>query len=419
MKDKVFVISIDSLEDREVEYLLEEKNFGRILKDYSMYSFIQCAYPTYTYPCHASILTGLWPKDHGIYHNEPFSPEKKKTRWFWWSDDKKCKDAIDIATEKGVKTASVTWPVTAGSKGEFVIPEIWPEKGEDPDTVFVPYSSPKAIEIYKKNKKALYDFKNPFYPDIFATLCTVDIIKEYNPDLFFLHLSALDTLKHSKGLEEETIREALFFLDGKLGEILSAIEEKESLADYTFFILGDHGQMKIEKEFAINALFKDMGYLENERNWKIMAHPSSFSAEIHINGIEEDKAYSVLKGIMEKYPDAISRIMTKNEAEKKYGLSGPFTFVLESGEGVIFNSSLSSTIYSPSKAAATHGYAPERGPRPPFIVAGKRGEKNKRYMGGRLIDEAPTILSIFGLEMEGIEGKVLPGLITYPQDTSL
>ena len=89
--------------------------------------------------------------------------------------------------------------------------------------------------------------------------------------------------------------------------------------------------------------------------------------------------------------------ITKEEAESIHHLSGPFSFVLESKGGIIFSSSLSSPVFSGSKARSTHGYMPYRGPKPPFIVSGKRGEKNKRYIGGRLIDEIPTILSIFNL----------------------
>ena len=108
MGDRAFVISIDSLEDCDIPVLLEKKNFKRLLKDYSSYSNLECPYPTYTYPCHATILTGRWPKDHGIYHNEPFDPERTKTRWFWWSSDMKCENAIEVAHNNGLKVASVT-----------------------------------------------------------------------------------------------------------------------------------------------------------------------------------------------------------------------------------------------------------------------------------------------------------------------
>ena len=213
--------------------------------------------------------------------------------------------------------------------------------------------------------------------------------------------------------------EAIDFLDERIGEILDAIEESGTMEDYTFFILGDHGQMNIDKEFGINRVLKDMGYITDNKEWKIMAHPSSFSAEVHIKDICEEEAYKVLKEIQNKYPDAISKLITKKEALSIHHLSGPFSFVVESKGGVIFSSSLSSPIYSTSKARSTHGYMPQRGPKPPFIVSGKRGEKNKRYRGGRLVDEIPTILSIFNLKMEGSEGEVLQGLLTHPQDKDL
>ena len=419
MKDKAMVISIDSLQDSDISYFMEKKNFQRLLKDYSMYSAMECPYPTYTYPCHATIMTSRWPKDHGIYHNEPFDPERTKTRWFWWANDALKENAIEFAHNNGLTVASVTWPVTGGAKGDWVIPEIWPQKGEDPDTVFLPSSSPDVWDIYRKNKSSLYNFKNPFYPDIFATACTVDIIKEKKPDLFFLHLSALDTLRHTKGAEIEKMDEAISFLDEKIGEILSAMEEAGTLSDYTFFILGDHGQMNIEKEFGINRVLKDMGYITDNKEWKIMAHPSSFSAEVHTKDIDDGEALDVLERIKKEYPDAISEIISKERAESIHHLSGPFSFIVESVGGIIFSSSLSAPVFSSSKSAATHGYMPKRGPKPPFIASGKRAQKNKRYEGGRLIDEVPTVLSLFSLSMESAEGKPLPGLLTPPLDRDL
>ena len=41
MGDRAMVISIDSLEDSDIPYLLEKKNFAYLLKEYSSYSGLQ------------------------------------------------------------------------------------------------------------------------------------------------------------------------------------------------------------------------------------------------------------------------------------------------------------------------------------------------------------------------------------------
>ena len=42
MEDRAFVVSIDSLEDSDVPFLLEKENFRRLLKDFSWYSNLEC-----------------------------------------------------------------------------------------------------------------------------------------------------------------------------------------------------------------------------------------------------------------------------------------------------------------------------------------------------------------------------------------
>ena len=111
--------------------------------------------------------------------------------------------------------------------------------------------------------------------------------------------------------------------------------------------------------------------------------------------------------------------MTNFEAEEIYHLSGPFSLVLESSDGLIFSYSPFLPVLMERKEAdkhkisySTHGYAPERGPKPPFAVTGKRAVNGKRIPWARMVDEAPTILSLFGIRMEDIDGKVIEGLLS-------
>ena len=60
---------------------------------------------------------------------------------------------------------------------------------------------------------------------------------------------------------------------------------------------------------------------------------------------------------------------------------------------------------------STHGYTPSDGPLPPFAVCGRRAEKGKVIGKARLVDEGPTILSLFGIGMEDTDGKVISGLL--------
>lgn len=422
MKNKALVISIDSLEDGDLSLLLEYPNFREVLLDYSVSRDVECIYPSYTYPSHGSIITGCYPDRHGIYHNEPFDPERDKTEWFWWERDLKCKTMLEYAADHGLTTASVTWPVTGGSKGDWIIPEIWPQKGEDPDTAFLPSISPKAEEIYRRNRNHLFSLSNPFYPDLFAIGCTIDILREKKPDLMLLHLSALDTSRHSTGEDREKNRKAFAFLDEKMGEIISALKDAGTYSHTTFFILGDHGQKDAECFFSINRVLKDRGYIRDRHDWNIFAHPSSFSAEIYIRDIAKSEAKEALSSIMKDYPEYISRLLSVEETEERFCLSGPFAFVMESQGGTIFLTSYEEEVVIPlekRKARASHGYSPERGNRTIFLASGPCAAKNMEAEPCRLVDEAPTILSLFGIEMDKADGKSISALLNLPPDRDL
>lgn len=67
---RAIVISIDSLFTKDIEYIKELPNFKKILDGASIVKNINCVYPTLTYPCHTSIVTGVCPDKHKVSHNE-------------------------------------------------------------------------------------------------------------------------------------------------------------------------------------------------------------------------------------------------------------------------------------------------------------------------------------------------------------
>ena len=64
---------------------------------------------------------------------------------------------------------------------------------------------------------------------------------------------------------------------------------------------------------------------------------------------------------------------------------------------------------------STHGHLPEKGDKPPFIMCGPDVVENQVIKGGYLIDEAPTILKLFGIEAEQMDGKAF-GLVKCKED---
>jgi predicted AlkP superfamily pyrophosphatase or phosphodiesterase len=84
-------------------------------------------FPTLTYPSHTTLVTGVWPAEHGIGNNLRFDPERKMDgAWYWYADQIKVPTLWSAAHAAGLSTASVGWPVTVDSNDiDFLIPEYW------------------------------------------------------------------------------------------------------------------------------------------------------------------------------------------------------------------------------------------------------------------------------------------------------
>src|SRR5258706_8745586 len=71
-------------------------------------------------------MTGVWPAKHGILANQTFDPmQKNHEGWYWYAEDIRVPTLWDAAAAAGRTTASIQWPVTAGAKINWNIPEIW------------------------------------------------------------------------------------------------------------------------------------------------------------------------------------------------------------------------------------------------------------------------------------------------------
>ena len=66
------------------------------------------------------------PARHGILANEPFGPAGEDERVSCWSaDDIRVPTLWDAAADRGFVTSSVDWPVTAGARITYNIPQYW------------------------------------------------------------------------------------------------------------------------------------------------------------------------------------------------------------------------------------------------------------------------------------------------------
>ena len=112
--------------------------------------------------------------------------------------------------------------------------------------------------------------------------------------------------------------------------------------------------------------------------------------------------------------------MTKEEALDGYGLTGPFDFVIEGYEeaptefeATLNGEELFKVHMEPGRyfSVASHGHLPERNETTTFFACGPSIRKGVVIPRTKMINEAPTMAAMVGLNMDCCEGHVLDEIL--------
>lgn len=321
-KAKYIIISIDALRSEDLKFLKTLPNFSKLINHGSVVKKVTSIYPSVTYPCHASIITGCYPDKHGIYNNYLFQPGKDNPDWFWFYKYIKRKTIIDIAIEKNMKVATLFWPVTGGIKLKYNLAEILPHgKYKSQTSVSLKYSSTIfMLKCYLKYGHNLKGISQP-YLDNFTTECALDVLKK-GVDLSLIHLVDLDSMRHEFGTNSQESYDALKRHDVRLGQILSLLKEQNTLQDTTLFILGDHSFKDVDYMININSFLRDNNFIKLSSHGELLdytayAHKCDGSCEIFVkDSATKDRILNLLNkstlntlGIKTVYSDTVLVIL--------------------------------------------------------------------------------------------------------------
>ena len=78
MQRKLIVLSFDALQSNDVDVLERLPYCSELFKGAAIVRSVREVYPTLTYPIHTSILTGVTPATHGIFHNQRSSVQPER-----------------------------------------------------------------------------------------------------------------------------------------------------------------------------------------------------------------------------------------------------------------------------------------------------------------------------------------------------
>lgn len=428
-KKKLFVFCLDALCSMDIEWMRTMPNFKFMFEQGSWVTHMHSIYPSVTYPCHCSIVTGNYVEKHGIPHNEIVKAGDQNAPWYNMRHDVQSKTLLDYAKENGYSTCSLSWPVSGGADYDLNMPMIVPigYNGPNPEQFFESTATAELVERYfpRYGHHLIGEDRSL---DRYTMGLAAEIIKDYlQPDVMLVKMCDLDTVRHRYGVMNDHVIEQLHKHDAEFGVLLEQIRTHGDFENTNFVILGDHGQTDIDHVLNFNILLKQAGFISVDENdqltdYDAYCHSVGMSAWISLKDPSDEtmkqKVHEFLLSIKADPKYGLGHVFTKEEAREQYKLTGPFEFVIEGEAAISFGNTLSGDdAFSDTRvgdyktAKASHGGLPYKEQQTTFIACGPSVKQGVVIDQANLVDMAPTMAAMLQFKMQDVDGIILEQLL--------
>jgi predicted AlkP superfamily pyrophosphatase or phosphodiesterase len=407
---RMLVISIDGLRP---DYVTEADKHG--LKIPTLRKFLaESVYaegvigvvPTITYPSHTTMMTGVWPIEHGVFGNQKFNPLAEGKEQITLVSTIQVPTLWEVAHKAGYSVASVGWPVTTGAKFiDWLLPANAAFEGGDPDGAAVPanaatvtYDNPPGLReqlagaLPQGKKLDVNDRRHEWQ---------VEVMRRFKPHFMTAHVGHLDRQQHLHGPFSPAAWKTLEYLDGLVARLIAS--ERAVHPDAYILIVSDHGFLPTDRAMCVNALLARAGLLDVEHNsWKAAAYNTGGTSAIVVRDPADTATINKVKALIDaaaRNPEyGIGRVFTQQEVIARGGFPQAL-LMLEPAPGWRFVAGTKQIVLAVPGTGA-HGQMPDQPAlRSAFMLTGP-GVAAGRNLG--VIDMrqiAPTIAKILGLSL--------------------
>lgn len=412
----LIILSLDSLSTEDFKCAKELEGFKELINNGSYIENVESIYPSLTYPAHATVVTGRYPKNHGIVSNKVIDEGVVDRDWYWYRSYISGDTLYDAARREGLKTAALLWPVAAGAKINYNLPEIWSVKNSQSDILKLLKSGSKAymIDLELKFGKMRQGIKQPYLDD-FVCASAAYTIKSKKPNLMLVHFIDLDTQKHEYGVDSKEASDALKRLDKKIQDIISSLKEANIYEETAIIAFGDHSQLNVHTKVKPNVLFLEEGLLEINKGE--LNHYDAYFDSCDGSGyvyIKDEKYIDKVKDILTKLKDEgiVEKIYTTDEASE-LGANTNCSFMVEAATGYYFSDELyGDYIEKLSNTIGQHGYSPLKKDYTTVLIASGKGiKKGIKLKKGHIINHAKTFAHLLGFNLKEAEGQVVKEIL--------
>jgi predicted AlkP superfamily pyrophosphatase or phosphodiesterase len=417
----LLVISIDGLRPDYVthadEHGLKVPNLRRFVHEGAYAEGVVGVTPTVTYPSHTTLMTGVWPAQHGIYSNLIFDPMRKyESAWYWYAEDIKVPTLWTVAHQAGLSTASVNWPVTVGAPGiQYLIPEYWRIRGDPNDR--------KLIEALARPDSFLNELERTLGPfesnaedadfDRLLTKFAVEMIATKKPAFMTIHLPAMDEAEHKTGPFSAESNRTLEEIDGLIGQLIAAAQHAD--ADALVAVVSDHGFVATDHRVHLMIPFVNEGLVTLKSDskeigsWKASVWTAGGVSAIMLHDGNDSATKAQVKALLTRLQgdpaNGIARVLDRAQMDK-FGAFPDAVFLVDWKPGYYGGSALSGPMVEAVPGTGTHGYLPDNPDlRASFFIVGK-GIAAGRDLG--VIDMrqiAPTFAGILGVRLPAAQAE--------------
>ena len=224
------IVILISLDGFRADYLdtYPTANLSKLVNDGVRARSLIPSHPTKTFPNHYTIVTGLYPSNHGIVANTMYDPvfdetfslskreEVENARW--WEGE-----PLWVTAEKqGVRAGTFFWPGSAAPIMD-TRPTFWKR----------------------------YDGSVAGNDRVDEVLSWLDLEEETRPRFITLYFSDVDSQGHQHGTDSKEVVEAIERVDRYIGRLMRGVEARGLDNRVNYIVVSDHGMKNTSTEQVI------------------------------------------------------------------------------------------------------------------------------------------------------------------------
>ena len=286
---------------------------------------LQPSFPSKTFPNHYSIVTGLYPQNHGLISNNMYDP--------FFDEYFSLSNRTAVENSRWYKGEAI-WE-TAGKQGMVTASYFWP--GSEID-----------IEYRRPNYFHYYEHDRPYMERIEGVIEWLKLPLNERPKFITLYFDASDTDGHKYGPNSKGINKTIMSLDSLLNILFEKLKEIKLFDSTNIIVVSDHGMNEISNQRVINIdeIVSNGSYKSLDDGPFMFIYPEN-------DGI--DLIYNQLKEKQNNY-----RVYLKDEIPQHYNFSAShlladIIIIADPGWSLITNKT-SSWYYGDKSSLGNHGY---------------------------------------------------------------